>query len=285
MRKLLVGLCTVGLLASSLAQAEEHEWTNKQGKTIKAGFVSAGEEAVTISMGGKSYVVQLADLSPQSRALAAKLRVQKSKAREPQNDKTPPAKTAQDDKINLDDPETLDKIIAEAIDGNKLKKGDKEGERLGYAPNEQTPYTGWAKYMYRNVRKVQNVQSYDTNSTLPDVASEDVAEPMLGQLTQFKAGKVCLEAWWYEKGQKSLVVNVKEGERDGLTIGWYENGQKGGESIFKDGKLISAVAWKPNGEKCPVTNVVNGNGVAVMYNPDGTEKGRMTHKDGEPVKD
>jgi len=73
MKKLLVGLCTVGLLASSLVHAVEHEWTNKQGKTIKAGFVSAGEEAVTISMGGKSYVVQLADLSPESQALARKL--------------------------------------------------------------------------------------------------------------------------------------------------------------------------------------------------------------------
>ena len=95
MKKLLVGLCTVGLLASSLVHAVEHEWTNKQGKTIKAGFVSAGEETVTISMRGKSYVVKLADLSPQSRALAAKLRVQKSKAREPQNDKTPLVKTSE----------------------------------------------------------------------------------------------------------------------------------------------------------------------------------------------
>jgi len=87
MKKLLaatfVAPLMVGLLASSLAQAEEHEWTNTQGKTIKAEFVSATNESVTISMGGKSYVVKLADLSPQSRALAAKLRVQKSKAREP----------------------------------------------------------------------------------------------------------------------------------------------------------------------------------------------------------
>jgi hypothetical protein len=29
---------------------------------------------------------------------------------------------------------------------------------------------------------------------------------------------------------------------------------------------------------------VNGNGISVWYNPDGTEKGRMTHKDGIPVR-
>ena len=55
------------------AQAQEREWTNKLGATIKAVFVSADEQAVTISMKGKNYVVKLADLSPQSQALAKEL--------------------------------------------------------------------------------------------------------------------------------------------------------------------------------------------------------------------
>ena len=47
---------------------------------------------------------------------------------------------------DLDDPETLDKIIAEAIDEDKLHD----------APNKQTPYTGWLKEMHNNgqVRKL-----------------------------------------------------------------------------------------------------------------------------------
>jgi general secretion pathway protein G len=44
---------------------------------------------------------------------------------------------------------------------------------------------------------------------------------------------------------------------------------------------MSAVAWKPNGEKCPVTNVVDGSGVVVRYNEDGTENRRETYKDGK----
>jgi hypothetical protein len=48
---------------------------------------------------------------------------------------------------------------------------------------------------------------------------------------------------------------------------------------------MTVVAWKPNGEKCPVTNVVNGNGVWVWYNDDGTENSRHTFKDGEEVAD
>ena len=64
------------------AKAEEREWTNKAGRAIKAEFVSADDQAVTLSMRGKTYVVKLADLSPQSRALAAKLSVQKSTVQE-----------------------------------------------------------------------------------------------------------------------------------------------------------------------------------------------------------
>jgi len=52
--------------------------------------------------------------------------------------------------IDLDDNETRNKIIAEAIDGNTLQERGKDGEKLAYAPNQETPYTGWAKEMYDN---------------------------------------------------------------------------------------------------------------------------------------
>ncbi len=48
---------------------------------------------------------------------------------------------------DLDDKETLDKIIAEAIDADELQA---RGGWLAYAPNKQPPYTGWAKRMYDN---------------------------------------------------------------------------------------------------------------------------------------
>jgi antitoxin component YwqK of YwqJK toxin-antitoxin module len=66
---------------------------------------------------------------------------------------------------------------------------------------------------------------------------------------------------------------------------WYENRQKRSEAKWKDGKLVTIVVWKPNGEKCPVTKVVNGNGNRTWYNEDGTEDSRYTFKDGELVKD
>ena len=52
---------------------------------------------------------------------------------------------------------------------------------------------------------------------------------------------------------------------------------------MKSGRLISAIAWKPNGEKCPFTRVNEGDGVLVGYNEDGTESERITYKEGEQV--
>ena len=139
MKKLLLVLCANLVLILAPLFGEPQEWTNKQGKTINAEFVSATNESVTISMGGKSYVVQLADLSPQSRALAAKLRVQKSTVQEPEAQAEtsqspavlPNVKPAEVEEIDLGDPATRDKIIVEdaksklrtweAINGNKVE--------------------------------------------------------------------------------------------------------------------------------------------------------------------
>ena len=64
---------------------------------------------------------------------------------------TPSVKSPEVAKIDLDDNETLDKIIAEAIDVKTLRiRDNKEGEKLAHAPNQETPYTGWAKGIHAN---------------------------------------------------------------------------------------------------------------------------------------
>ena len=99
---------------------------------------------------------------------------------------------------DLDNPEILNKIIAEAIDG--LQKRGKKGEELSYAPNEQTPYTGWVKSMYDNGQ--------------------------LKALNLFKDGKLNgLTTKWYENGQKMVEENYKDGKQDGLLSYWGENGR------------------------------------------------------------
>jgi antitoxin component YwqK of YwqJK toxin-antitoxin module len=162
---------------------------------------------------------------------------------------------------DLDDKETVDEIIAEAIDKSTLQFRGKEGEELNYAPNEQTPYTGWVKEMHDNGQ--------------------------INYLLQFKDGKPNgLVTGWYENGQKKEEINFKDGKPNGLGTRWYEDGQKKSEENFKDGKPWTAIAWKPNGEKCPVTKIdKDGNGVRVFYKDDGTEQIRWTYKNGEIVRD
>jgi antitoxin component YwqK of YwqJK toxin-antitoxin module len=52
------------------------------------------------------------------------------------------------------------------------------------------------------------------------------------------------------------------------------------ESSWKDDQLISSVAWKPNGQKCPDTNVQDRAGIIVRYYEDGKKEFRNTYKDG-----
>ena len=88
---------------------------------------------------------------------------------------------------------------------------------------------------------------------------------------------------WYENGIKERESYWKDGVKEGLWNGWYQNGQKARETYWQNGKFISSVSWKPNGEKCPFTDVKDGNGVVVRYCEEGGELSRLTYRDGEPV--
>ena len=90
---------------------------------------------------------------------------------------------------------------------------------------------------------------------------------------------------WNDNGQKISATNYREGKKEGLGKSWYRNGQKKIECLWKGNLLITAEKWKPNGEKCPITNVVNGNGIWVSYNEDGTEKLRATFENGHTFSD
>ena len=61
------------LTVSMVPGAVEREWTNNDGKTIRAKFVSANAQMVTLSMEGKVYVLKMSSLSPESQALASEL--------------------------------------------------------------------------------------------------------------------------------------------------------------------------------------------------------------------
>jgi len=108
---------------------------------------------------------------------------------------------------DLDDKETLESIHAEAIDGDKLQKRGEKGEELYYAPNQQTSYTGWAKWMYDNGQ--------------------------ISYLNQYIDGKADgLQTEWYKNGQKRRERTYKDGELTTI-VDWKPSGEK-----FPEPKLV-----------------------------------------------
>ena len=105
----------------------------------------------------------------------------------------------------------------------------------------------------------------------------------MGQSAYENEKQVGLSTGWYENEWKKWESNWKDGARNGRTTKWYANGQKSLEENHKNGKLVSAVAWKRNGENCLVTSVKDGDGVCVWYHEDGTESFRIFFKNGQRV--
>ena len=66
----------------------------------------------------------------------------------------------------------------------------------------------------------------------------------------------------------------------------YENSNiKQLELNYEGGMLEKALVWKPNGEKCLLSGVENGNGFLIKYNDAGRESYRSRYKNGERIFD
>ena len=89
----------------------------------------------------------------------------------------------------------------------------------------------------------------------------------------------------YSDGKIFILGQYKEGKENGCWYHWYPNGNKMEETIYQKGKVLESLVWKPDGIKCPDTNVVNGNGVAVSYDHQGKAYLRSIYKKGELITD
>ena len=101
----------------------------------------------------------------------------------------------------------------------------------------------------------------------------------------YKEGKKQgVETWWYDNGQKKFEGTYMGGKPNGRFTRFYRNGKKSYERIFKDQKLVAAIAWKPNGGKCPDTKYVKGNGKLCQYHENGKKESEITFRDGKKIK-
>ena len=167
------------------------------------------------------------------------------------------------EELNFDDPKVQDQIIATAAkELDKRKKAN--GESLYYLPFSQVPYSGWYAgfYDYKEYKgQLEILRSYkDGKKNGPSVSYK-----LTGEIDEHRIYK----------------NNIKQTMDE-----FYLNGQKMAESTYKEGKLWSVKCWKKDGEKCPVTNLKDGNGVRQRYYTDsGKALNVLTYKNGELVEE
>jgi antitoxin component YwqK of YwqJK toxin-antitoxin module len=128
--------------------------------------------------------------------------------------------------VDFDDPATVDKIIAEAVDIEKLQWRDDE---LYYKPNHEKPYSGWAKSMAKgHVRHLIEVQDGKERSLTAFYENGQRAVETLYQNKKFSI------RGWKPNGEKCPVTKVDE-NGNGVQVYYDEYGNEQGREIFKNG--------------------------------------------------
>jgi len=97
---------------------------------------------------------------------------------------------------------------------------------------------------------------------------------------------------WYPNGNLKQIQTWKDGKLNGLYIMWYPNKQKQSQSTFKDGEEYGLwTEWRENGQKKFEGNNIGRNknynpirdGLWTFWDEDGQKVKEVTYKDGEIV--
>lgn len=95
-----------------------------------------------------------------------------------------------------------------------------------------------------------------------------------------------LSRGWFENGQIEVEEHFSEGFSQGLRTRWHANGQKRSETQIAHGKLEGRYTeWHDNGQKAIEMTLANGEpeGGAEAWYPNGTLKSRTTFQRGKMV--
>ena len=187
-------------------------------------------------------------------------------------------------KPDLEDPDVFEDIASGAIDFSTLEAKRIKGLLVLCIPNTEKPYSGWVKENYDNGQL--NHLGYLNDGARDGLWTSWHENGEKKLEIRYKKDIIHGKNFsWHPNGQKKSAGNIRDGEMDGPWEEWYENGWKSKVQNCDFGKLISATVWKPDGEKCPVSNVVNGKGELIDYNEDGTIDKRYTVKNGLGIED
>ena len=161
-----------------------------------------------------------------------------------------------------------------------LQKRGEAGKQLHYLPHQDTPFTGKAVAYWHGGQKMTEISYkdgrrdgtkshwYETGQKLSEINYKDGKHH--GPLVT-----------WNEFGQLRRKGTHVDGQMDGVWRNWYKAGQKENEATYIVGLMETAIVWTPEGERCPETNVENGNGIMVRYTENGWPWLRITYRHGK----
>ena len=221
--------------------AKELEWTNKAGRTIKAEFVSANNESLTLSVKGRTAVVKLSDLNTKSQALARKL----NRQAEAKTNAAPTPSTTQLTPANLRDPKFKEVLLKKACDKKELHRRSRDGLLIDI--DSGTPYSGWVKESRGGGLALGQYKSGKPEGYL---FMWDSKGQIRGWSQNIDGKKEGLWIVWREDGMKKEEINYKNGEPHGRVTSWHTNGHKMSEVFYEEGKMVGVrTEWHRNGKK------------------------------------
>ena len=182
---------------------------------------------------------------------------------------------------NFDNLNEISEIKSDAVLGKWTKLSNKtlpfeefrQKNGLQYLRTDEYPFSGYYIQEDEN-KKIRNLRYFKKGVLDGPVVSWRENGLKFHQGFYREGKKNGLFEYWSEPNIKTLVQNYKDGNLDGLSVRWYKSGLKSSEQVFHNGKIVTAIGWKPNGDRCPSTRVVDGVGVLVVYDDFGTERNR-----------
>ena len=161
-----------------------------------------------------------------------------------------------------------------------LQKRGEAGKQRHYLPDQKTPFTGKAVAYWHGGQKMTEISYkdgkrdgtkfhwYENGGKLSEINYKDGQHhgPLIA---------------WNEFGQLRRKGTHVDGQMDGIWRNWYKAGQKENEATYIDGLMVTAIVWTPEGERCPETNVEDGNGIMVRYTENGWPWLRITYRHGK----
>jgi antitoxin component YwqK of YwqJK toxin-antitoxin module len=86
---------------------------------------------------------------------------------------------------------------------------------------------------------------------------------------------------WYDNGQLESQRDMSENQREGLLTAWYRNGSLMLVEEYEEDRLLHGEYYRM-GEKTAVSQIENGKGVAMLFNPEGNFARKVSYQDGKP---